>query len=122
MAHPGPTVCIVLMSALALLSGCHGEDPEHRPEIQYRISGTFTEEADQEQIEELRGRIEPHNATLIVMESSPVQYRVQTVSAADCEEVRRTLSESPIVAEVGECILHNTLPHEDQPTEETAST
>lgn len=124
MARPRTTLCIVLVAGLTLLSGCHGEDPEHRSELQYRISGTFTDDAEQGQIDELRGEIERHDATLIVMESSPMQYRVQTVSASDCEELRQILSESPIVADVSDCLLHNTLPHEgsDHTTDTTAST
>lgn len=98
---------LCLLSVVATLAGCHAptddagdtEDPE-----QWAIPGTFTEEATQQDIEDLETRLQPYDGSMVVMESFPMQYRIEGPVKDDCPDVRAMLLGLEYVAEVGNCL------------------
>lgn len=89
-----PALVLVLF-----LAGCTSTGDE----ADRSLSGTFTEETDQADLEDLERRLEPYGASLAVLESFPMQYRIAPLSPEDCEEVRALLGGLTYVRDVGTC-------------------
>lgn len=90
---------MLALAALAgLVVGCVDQ-----PSPAYRVSGTFTENATQERMDELAGEVDQRGGDFAQMESFPVQFRATDLGATACEEVASFAEDAEYVAEVGDC-------------------
>jgi hypothetical protein len=103
MFHTGPRLVVlaVLVLGSLALAGCHEAVDEAGPE--WRLSGSFTEETTQEDLDALVAMLEPYGATMAVLESFPLQFQITGPDPDDCPEVREMLLDHERVAEVREC-------------------
>lgn len=93
MAHPGT---LLPLGLLVVLSGCVAGG-------QYSLSGTFTEDATQADMEDLGDRVAAHGGTLDLMESFPVQFSASGLDNNGCDAVREEALARDYVAAVGSC-------------------
>ena len=106
-----------LALAVALLvAGCatDGDVPT------FAAGGTFTDDATQQQMEELADYVEMRGGDLLLMESFPVQFRATGLSEEACEELRIHAQERSYVQHVRACeeegaIADGDAPSTDQP-------
>lgn len=81
----------------ALVAGCLG------PGTTYELAGTFTENATQQQMEELGAKVRDRRGTFAQLESFPVQFRAADLARSDCQAVRSFALNATYVADVGRC-------------------
>lgn len=103
-----PVLSLVLLLSL-FLAGCHEPTPEDRQngisDQEWEVRGTFTENATQEDIEDLRTRLEPYDGELFVLESFPMQYQITGPEVRDCPDVEEMLRTRVYIADVGTCTV-----------------
>lgn len=88
-----------------------------QPSLDHEVSGTFTENATQAQMNELAGEVEDRGGRLFQLESFPVQFRAAELSAEDCGQVQAFAAGADYVAEVGECERSEQTEDGDEPTD-----
>lgn len=107
-AHARPLASVLLMLAVVLLSltaGCMAPaDPPGDPDT-YRLGGTFTEDADQGDVADLRGEAEARGGQVTIMESYPLQFDVTGLDRDACTELKAVLEQKPYTESVGGCLL-----------------
>lgn len=88
----------VILALLALsLAGCAGE------ETPYGVTGQFTEDRSDQDIEEMRQLAEEHGGELVVLESSPEQFQARDMSLEECEAFRSEVEQKSYVDRVEGC-------------------
>lgn len=88
----------VILALLALsLAGCAGE------ETPYGVTGHFTGDHSDEDIEEVRRLAEERGGELVVLESSPEQFQARGMSLEECEAFRSEVEQKPYVDRVDGC-------------------
>lgn len=87
----------VTLLATALVGCVDQAPPEHR------VSGTFTENATQDQMDELAGQVEDRGGEFVVLQSFPAQFSATGLADAACEEVAAFAANATYVAHVGSC-------------------
>lgn len=109
-----PMLALMLVALLPglLVAGCL----EQGTETTYRLAGTLSEEADDNDTADLRQRAQAHGAELFPLESFPLQYDIQPLSEADCQALADELEELDYVTEVRSCQATETTEDGDQPT------
>jgi hypothetical protein len=90
---------LLLSSLILLLAGC-AETPGG---VEYRVGGSFTEDATQADVEDLQRRLAAWGADAAIMESYPLQYQIGGLDGPSCDEVRAMLANRPYIASVGRC-------------------
>lgn len=75
------------------------------PSPSYEVSGTFTENATQEQMNELGQQVEQEGGHFAQLESFPVQFRATQLTASGCDEIVSFVEGAEYVAEHGACQL-----------------
>lgn len=88
-----PTLLLVLA---ALLSGCSGDA------VSYRLSGAFTAERTQADLDDFSATVAPYSDDVAIMESFPEQFSIRGLDES-CEPLREVLLAKPYIASVGEC-------------------
>jgi len=92
----------ILMSVLvALVPGCAEDTGSGEPS--WRVSGSFTEDAGDEDIADLQQRLRPWGTSAAILESYPLQYSILVDSGPACDEVRTMLQQRAYLASVGRC-------------------
>lgn len=79
------------------LAGCV-EDPT------YAVSGSFTEDRTDSDIEELQALADQHDGSVQIRETAPEQFTIGDLSEEDCETVRAILVEKEYLEDVGACV------------------
>lgn len=107
------SLALLALVTLLLVAGCTTQAAS-RP---YEISGTFTEDASNEDLEDLRDRLVAYGTTMRVMESFPMQYAIEVDHGqAACHEIETMLEERAYVATIGDCRERLDTGDEDAPT------
>lgn len=88
---------LALVLLAVLLAGCAGE------ETPYSVTGSFTGDRADEDIEELRELGEDLGGEVVILESFPEQFQVRALSLEDCETFREQVEGKDYVEEVGPC-------------------
>lgn len=78
-----------------VLAGC--ADPT------YQVTGTFTSDRTEADIEDLRLLAQEHGGDVLIAESFPEQFVISDVSRHECEELRGVLLEKDYLANVDTC-------------------
>lgn len=109
---------IPLLFLTLVLAGCHEPAPRNggSDAAGWEIRGTFTENATQDDLEDLRMRLEPYDAEMRVLESFPMQYHVTGPRIDDCPDVEELLRDRLYVADVGTCMVREPTNEGDEPT------
>lgn len=100
---------VLLLASVAV--GCVDQ-----PAPEYRVSGTFTENATQEEMSKLGDEVEARGGSFGQLESFPVQFRASELSETACGEVADFAQDAKYVAEVGACELMEETDGGDEPT------
>lgn len=88
----------VALALLALaLAGCAGE------ETPYGVTGSFTEDRSDEDIEEVRELARSHGGEIVILESFPEQFQVRAMSLEECEAFREEVEQRPYIDTVEAC-------------------
>lgn len=88
----------VLLALLALpLAGCAGE------ETSYGVTGSFTEDRSDEDIEEVRELAHAQGGEIVILESFPEQFQVRALSLEECEAFREEVEQKPYIDTVEGC-------------------
>lgn len=98
-----PWVLAVLLVAVALVPGCATPEPDGSDGASYQVSGTFTENATQAQMEELGNHTRDRGGEIFYLESFPVQFRATNLTEQACGEVRSFAEDRAYVSDVGAC-------------------
>lgn len=92
-----------LLVAVALLPGCATPEPDGSSDQTYQVSGTFTENATQAQMDELGNHTRDRGGEIFYLESYPVQFRASNLTQEACSEVRSFAEDRTYVSDVGAC-------------------
>lgn len=84
-----------------LLAGCSHED-QGGPDSNY-LTGTVTEDFDEDDQADLRQRATQRGGELQIMESSPPEFDIRPITASECDNLALELSQVDYVTQVGEC-------------------
>jgi hypothetical protein len=89
-----------LLAAVAalLLSGCGSPDES----ATFQLSGSFTADRTQEDLDEFHAIVEPYSDDVAIMESFPEQFSIRGI-VGGCEQLRATLDSKQYIASVGAC-------------------
>ncbi len=85
-----------------LLAGCSHED-RAGPDSNY-LTGTVTEDFDEDDQADLRQRATQRGGELQIMESSPQEFDIRPLTVSECDNLALELTQVEYVAEVGECM------------------
>lgn len=105
----------ILASALVLgllTAGCLDQGTE----TTYRLAGTLTEDADEDDTADLRDRAEARGADLFLLESFPLQYNIQPLTEEGCQALAEEIEALDYVAEVRGCQVFEPSGGGSQPT------
>lgn len=92
-----------LLLTAVLVPGCAVPEPDGAEDGNYQVSGTFTEEATQEEMQALGNHTRAQGGEIAYLESFPVQFRASNLTEPACEDVRAFAADQTYVAEVGAC-------------------
>lgn len=112
MRSPPLTLLVVALLPGLLVAGCLDQGTE----TTYRLTGTLTEDADENDTADLRQRAQARGAELFLLESYPLQYNIQPLSEADCQALAEELGGLDYVQEVRACQVSQGAEDGDQPT------
>lgn len=94
-----PTAATFPLALAPLVAGCLSPDEARG----FQVSGSFTGQATQAQMDELGDYARARGGDLLLMESFPVRFRATGLDEASCEEARAYADGRAYVAEVGAC-------------------
>lgn len=94
---------LALLTVFPALAGCATPEPDGAGDQTYQVSGTFSENATQAQMEELGNHTRDRGGEIFYLESYPVQFRATNLTEQACEEVRSFAEDRAYVADVGAC-------------------
>lgn len=103
-------LAIGVLVMAGMLVGC-----ADAPAVDYELRGTFTENATQEQIDELGNAVEQRDGEFRQLESHPIQFRALQLEREDCLDVASIAEEADYVAELEDC-QRSEEPGVDDPT------
>lgn len=112
MPSPLSAITVVALMPGLLVAGCLDQGTEPT----YRLAGTLSEDADENDTADLRQRAEARGAELFLLESFPLQYDIQPLSEADCQALADELEGLDYVTEVRACQVIEATEDGDQPT------
>lgn len=84
-----------------LLAGCLGSSTEPTP---FRLSGSFTEDRTQADLDEFHALVEPYATDVRIMESFPEQFAIDGRDLARCDGLAALLASKDYIAHVGDCL------------------
>lgn len=112
MRSPLLTVVVVALMPGLLVAGCLDQGTE----TTYRLAGTLSEDADDNDTADLRQRAEAYGAELYLLESFPLQYDIQPLSETGCQDLAEELEGLDYVTEVRSCQVMEATEDGSQPT------
>lgn len=99
--HPlrGVLVRVALAGAVfVVLAGCASPDESET----FRLSGSFTGDRTQEDLDEFEAIVEPYSHDVAILESFPEQFSIRGI-VGGCEQLRSTLDSKDYIASVSAC-------------------
>lgn len=98
--------CLLLVGLLVgavLVPGCATPQPDADDGADHEVSGTFTRNATQAQMDELANYTRDRGGEIAFLESFPVQFRASNLTEEACGDVRSYAGERAYVDDVGAC-------------------
>lgn len=99
---------LALLLAIPALAGCTAEPT-------YAVGGAFTSERTEADMQDFDASASQYSDDIAILESFPEQFRVGSLSQADCEALREELLQKDYLGRVGDC-TEETEAGGDQPT------